>query len=296
MKIIRPAEITNAMVTTNVPELYANWSGSTTYAIGARVVRGDSVYESIQGSNLNNDPLTQPTWWIRIGSSQKMAPFDGQISDMVKSTSDIEITVQPGSIIDSVSYFGVKGTNAVLIVRDGLGGPIIYEDSQSLEGTQSVSWYQYFFFDPFLLRTQALFSNIPPVNDPHLTIIIEGVTDVQLGEVVMGRQYEMGCAAFGARSGIIDFSRKETDEFGTTTFVKRNFSKRVDCQIIIENFNLNRVQRTLYDVRSTPLTWIVADDPRFEEPLVVYGFYRDFTTEIAYPNHSLCNIEIEGLI
>ncbi len=296
MKIIRPAEITNAMVTTNVPELYADWSGSTTYAIGDPVVRGDSVYESIQGSNLNNDPLTQPTFWIRTGSSQKMAAFDGQVSDVVRHTTDIEIDVAPGQIIDSVSYFGLVANFATLIIRDGPGGPIIYEDRQSLQGAESVSWYQYFFFDPFLKRTQAVFSNIPPIADPHLTIIIEGQDPVELGEVVMGREYVLGCAAFGARAGIIDFSRKETDEFGTATFVRRNFSKRVDCQIIIDNFNLNRVQRTLYDVRATPLTWIVADDPRFEEPLVVYGFYRDFTTEIAYPNHSLCNIEIEGLI
>jgi hypothetical protein len=284
------------MVTTNVPELYANWSSATTYAIAARVVFGDSVYESVQAGNLNKNPETNPTWWIRIGSTQKMAAFDGQLSDLVKSTNSIVINVAPNSIIDAVSYFGILGTKAILKVTDGASGPTVFEEEILLDGSESISWYQYFFFDPFLTRTQVTFTGIPPIADPRITITIERIGDVQLGEVVMGRLYSLGCASFGATAGIIDYSRKDTDDFGNATFVRRAFSKRVECQVIIENFDLNRVQRVLYDIRATPLTWIVADDPRFEEPLVVYGFYRDFVTEIAYPNHSLCNIEIEGLI
>jgi hypothetical protein len=285
------------MITINVPELYATWSSATTYALAARVVFGDSVYESVQASNLNKNPETNPTWWIRIGSTQKMAAFDGQLSDVVKSNSNIQIIVQPNSLVDAVSYFGIVGNKAKLTVRDGgASGAIVFEDEIFLDGSESVSWYQYFFFDPFLSKNQALFTNIPPVGNPYIVITVEGVGNVQLGEVVMGRAYSLGCASFGATAGIIDYSRKDTDDFGNTTFVRRAYSKRVECQIVIENYDLNRVQRVLYDVRATPLTWIVADDPRFEEPLVVYGFYRDFTTEIAYPNHSLCNIEIEGLI
>jgi hypothetical protein len=298
MRIIRPTTISNAMVlSTTAVEAHANWASGTTYAVGANVVRGDSVYESIQASNLNKDPLTEPTWWVRISSSNKMAMFDGQINDMTTGTAPLTVTVQPGSIIDSVSLIGIFGFSAQLIVRDGgPSGAIVYDQTQSLQGGESISWYQYFFFDPFLIRTQALFSGIPPIGDPHLTIILDGVGEVKIGEAVMGRDYEIGCAAFGARAGIIDYSRKETDEFGNTTFVKRAFSKRVECQVIIDNAQLNRVQRTLYDVRATPLTWIVSDNPQYEEPMVIFGFYRDFTTEIAYPAQSLCNIEIEGLI
>jgi len=298
MKIIRPNPITSSMVTTNVAELYANWSSATTYALADRVVFGDSVYESVQSSNLNKNPETEPTWWIRIGSTQQMAAFDGQLSDVVTSTNDIEIIVQPNSIIDSISYFGLIGYKATITVKDGgASGVIVYEDEVFLDGSESVSWYQYFFFDPFLSKNQVLFTNIPPIGDPYIVITVEGLSGTrQVGEIVMGRLYSLGCAAFGATAGIIDYSRKDTDDFGNTTFVRRAFSKRVECQVIIQNFDLNRVQRVLYDVRATPLTWIVADDPRFEEPLVVYGFYRDFVTEIAYPNHSLCNIEIEGLI
>jgi len=41
--------------------------------------------------------------------------------------------------------------------------------------------------------------------------------------------------------------------------------------------------------------WIGADDDRFS-PLTMLGFYRDFNIDIAYPEHSLCRLEIEGLI
>jgi hypothetical protein len=190
----------------------------------------------VQAGNLNKNPETEPTWWIRIGSTQKMAAFDGQLSDVVTSTTDIEIIVEPASIIDSISYFGLIGSKATLTIRDGgATGAIVYENEVFLDGSESVSWYQYFFFDPFLSKNQVLFTDLPPASNPYIIITVEGSGEVQIGEVVMGRSYDLGCASFGATAGIIDYSRKDTDDFGNTTFVRRAYSKRVECQIVIEN-------------------------------------------------------------
>ncbi len=42
-----------------------NWSGATTYAQGETVTGSDSnVYQSIAGSNLNNDPISTEAFWI----------------------------------------------------------------------------------------------------------------------------------------------------------------------------------------------------------------------------------------
>ena len=55
------------------------------------------------------------------------------------------------------------------------------------------------------------------------------------------------------------------------------------------------MQSYLYTLRATPAVWIASDEIRFEETLIVYGFYKDFSTEISYPTFSKCNIEIESL-
>jgi hypothetical protein len=66
---------------------------------------------------------------------------------------------------------------------------------------------------------------------------------------------------------------------------------------MVHNSQLNRVQRLLYDLRAVPVVWLGNNDaPEFEEPMVVFGFYRDFSTDVAYPTVSFCSLEIEGLI
>ena len=42
------------------------WSSATTYATGDRVIYDTLTYESLQGSNLNQNPVTQTAWWVEI--------------------------------------------------------------------------------------------------------------------------------------------------------------------------------------------------------------------------------------
>ena len=300
MKIIRPSAISGSQVTSSAAEAYPVWSSATTYAAAARVVRGDSVYESAQASNLNKDPLTQPTWWLRTGPSNKMALFDGQTSQASTATTSLSVALQMDQKIDAVALVGLQGQFARVTVRaGGPDAPVLYSSQQPLAGGESQDWYQYFFYDPFIRRTQALFLDLGVLfNTPHITLEVLGATGatVAIGEAIVGRLYEIGHTQYSPQSSIIDYSRKETDEFGTTTFVKRAYSKRLTARVMLENTQLNRVHRTLSDLRATPIMWIASDLPQFEEPLTVFGFYRDFSTEIAYPTASLVSIEIEGLI
>lgn len=75
MKIIRPATITDAVLTTtNVEELVATaYNSGTTYAVNDKVsVAGSAglytIYQSLQGTNLNHTPSSSPTWWKNIGT------------------------------------------------------------------------------------------------------------------------------------------------------------------------------------------------------------------------------------
>ena len=118
---------------------------------------------------------------------------------------------------------------------------------------------------------------------------------VSAGEVVFGMLSDLGDTQYGVTSGIIDYSVKSTDQYGNTTLTKRAYSKRMSAKVQLDNTQLNRVQSFLYTIRATPCVWIGSDDPRMQEPLVIYGFYKDFSTEIPYPTYSLCSLEVEGL-
>ena len=223
--------------------------------------------------------------------------FDNVIGTSTTATTSLTVVYAPGAIFNSIALINVDAAVIKITIRDGLSGPIVYENIAGVTGSQSYSWYDYFFNDPLLKRTQTIFSNIPPYLNAHVTLELTNSIgmNVSLAQMLVGDLVTLGKTEYGASAGIVDYSIKQTDEFGTTTFVKRAFSKRLNASFNIENSNLNRVQSYLYTLRATPAVWIASDEARFEETLIVYGFYKDFSTEIAYPTFSRCNIEIESL-
>lgn len=296
--VTRAADIItgSGLVYTNLTNAYAEWSSGTTYAIGTYVSYGIyGTYLSLQNSNLNQNPLTATTYWTRTGPTNKMAAFDDQISSTSTSTSDIIFAVTASSI-DTVALLNVNGSRTAVAVSDASLKVPIYHNTQQLTGGDSVDWYGYFFYDADTVRNTSIYLDIPTASNVLISVKVTGVGTTAIGTFVTGVLKNLGNTQYGVSAGIIDYSRKDTDEFGNVTFIKRNYSKRINASVSLTNSNLNKVQRILYQIRATPVLWLASTDIQFEEPLITYGFYRDFSTEISYPTHSICNLQIEGLI
>lgn len=300
MKVIRPTKVAPAMlVSSTATETYSAWSGSVNYALNTWVVDSGVVYECIRYDAV---PIYPPTsnalYWTSRGPSNIWAMFDQQISTATTATEDLSVTLATG-MIDSIALIGVDGYNGSLVIRDGPGGPVIFSETLGFSGDVSTDWYQYFFFDPLTARTIGIFKDLPPYQTAHATITISGAAGatVGLGTLVFGLSSNIGATEYGAYAGMIDYSKKVTNSTtGVTTFTPGPFSKRLSVNLEIDNSQLNRVQRLLYGLRSTPCVWIGADNTELEEAMVVYGFFRDFTTAIPYATTSYCSLEIEGLV
>jgi hypothetical protein len=296
--VTRAADIItgSGLVYTNLTNAYAEWSSGTTYALGTSVSYGIlGTYISLQNSNLNQNPITATSYWSRTGPTNKMAVFDDQISSISSSSSDIIFAVTASSI-DTVALLNVTGSKTSIAVTDTGLKTKIYHNAQQLTGGDSLDWYSYFFYDSDTIRTMSVYMDIPTASNVLITIKISGTGTISLGSFITGIMKFIGDTQYGVSAGIIDYSRKDTDEFGNITFIKRNYSKRINASVSLTNANLNKVQRILYQIRATPVLWLASTDIQFEEPLITYGFYRDFSTEISYPTHSICNLQIEGLI
>lgn len=286
----------SGLIYSTVTDPNALWSSTTSYTQGQKVRYNEHIYESLAAStNLNKQPDISPTWWLDLGSDNIHAALDTQISTVSSATTEMTFVVKPG-VIDSVALINMNATIAEIAVVDPTEG-LVYNSTAGLSGATVYDWYQYFFYDPLLKRTQAIFYSIAPYVDALVTIRLRGsVGDtVSLAQAIFGSLQTIGTTQYGANVGIIDYSTKETDIYGTTTFVERAYSKRLNASVFVNNTDLNRVQNFLYSIRAKPSVWIASDDPTYEEALIVYGFYRDFSTEIAYPTTSLCGLEIEGL-
>lgn len=278
---------------TSATNAYAEWSSSTTYSLGQIVSYGIlGTYKSLQNSNLNKIPSTETAYWLRIAPTNKMACFDDKVSTATTSATTLDFVVL-GNSEDTISLLNLIGNSVSIAVSTN--STVNYTGTEQLAGSESIDWYSYFYFDQDTARTQANFFNIVGLANQYISVRING-TNVQIGNYVQGQIKQLGDTQYGASAGIIDYSKKETDEFGETTLTVRNYSKRMNSQLMISNSNINRVQRLLYSLRATPALWIGSDDLTYEEPLIVFGFYKDFSTEISYPTSSICNLEIEGLI
>ena len=284
------------LIYTNVTDPNPVYDSGTTYALNDKVRYNNKIYTSLQNSNTNHQPDTSPTWWYNEGADNMHACFDEQINTSSTATTKLVYIIKPGSV-DSIALINMQAVTARITAYDTTSGQVVSRRVAGLSGLDIFDWYQYFFFDPLLVRTQVTFTDFPVYPDVVFTVELEGNPSdlVSVAVMIFGLVESLGGTQYNATSGIVDYSIKSTNDFGDVTFVRRNFSKRLSAQVFIDNTGLNRAQRFLYSTRATPVVWIGSDDPRLEEALVVYGFYKEFSVEISYPTMSVCSLEIEGL-
>jgi hypothetical protein len=295
MKVVKPTTLTAAMlVSTDAAETYSAWNAATAYVLDDIVLRTttERLYQRLVAGTTATAPESDTVNWLDIAPSNKWAMFDGEISTATTKSTSLTVVLKPG-YVNSLALFGLVGSNLAVTVRDALAGNIVYTLSQDLDGTIIADWYQYF-FEPVVQLAEVVLTDLPPYGDAHITVALTGTGTVECGICLVGTFYTLGDTQYGASVGIIDYSRKVTDEFGVTTFVRRAYSKRMSAKLMLDNVQMNKVQRVLADLRATPCAWIGADDVTYA-PLVVYGFYKDFAIEVAYPTMSYCSLEVEGL-
>jgi hypothetical protein len=299
MKVIKPItfDALTMLLSSTAVEAYAAWSSATTYAKDAVVDYGTHYYKSLVNSNLNQIPsVVGSTFWVDIGPDNTHAMFDGQVSTTTTSSSPLVVVVKPG-LVNSLAMVGLIGSSVTVDMRDAGASPPIYSRTINLDGTILADWYMYF-FEPFVQLGEVVLTDIPPYSNGEITVTLESGGNVAIGELILGSVYDLGEAdmELGATIGIIDYSRKDTDpDTGKTTFVRRAFSKRMSGEFLLSNSQINEVQRILADIRAVPSVFIGSEASDYSS-LIVYGFYRDFSIDIAYPTKSFCRLEVEGLI
>lgn len=295
MKVIKPTTITSSnLVSSDATEAYSAWSSGTTYSLTNRVYLASTgrIYECIQAPNLNKSPDTNSAWWSDVGPMNKWAMFDETISTATTKATSLTVTMNPGAV-NSLTMLGLTGGSVAVTMTDGSGGTVVYSKTVPLDGTVITDWYEYFFESVKQLE-EIVLTDLPAYSFGYITVVLTG-TDVQCGHMSVGTAYDLGTTEQGATAGIIDFSRKDTSATGVTTFVKRGYAKRVSLRMVMNTADIAIAHKRLADLRATPCTWIGANDTATYSPLLVWGFYRDFSIDISGPMASYCTLEIEGM-
>jgi hypothetical protein len=194
----------------------------------------------------------------------------------------------------TLALIDMQATSVYVKIESVVDG-VIYEQTHTIKDTTELpDWYRYF-YNAIKKPKELSIENLTPIGDVTVTITVSNAYgDATLGTLVFGWTYAIGTVSYGARAGIIDYSRKETDDLGTTTFVRRAYAKRAEMSLSIDADQVDYVAAILAELRATPCLWRGADGSY--TILTVFGFYRDFSIDIQYPTFSVCSLTLEGLI
>lgn len=297
LKLVKPMAVTAAMLTTNVLENdYAAWVSGTTYALGDRVIRTSvhKVYERLVAGAGATAPESDATNWLEVGPTNRWKMFDGSNSTQTSRAGNITVTIAPGQVVNSIALLNVVATSVRIQVIDPVDGTV-YDKTTTMQAPLDLAdWYAYF-FGTIQAKTQVIATDLPNYGSASITVTITAATgNAACGVCLLGLSRSVGDfgVAYGCRIGITDYSRKEKNAFGDTSFIERAYSKRATLDMLIPRNQVDYVSSLLSSVRATPTLYIASDE---FESLAIYGFYKDWGVTIAYHDYSQCSLDIEGL-
>ena len=298
MRVIKSIETTDAILTdSNILENeHPLWVSGTTYSIDDKVIYQHRIYNRVIAGGGALTPDLDLTNWLDLGATNKYRMFDNIISSVSSRTGGIQFTLTPNQVVNGIALLNVNASTVRVVMTDPVEG-VVYDQTKELRGSGEVTDYFSYFFAPLVSLTDlntAIFLDLPTRPTATITVYISsGAALVEVGEVVYGIQSVIGRTNYGTSIGIKSYSRKDIDEFGKVTVVKRKNSKYCEYDVDIDNTNLVFVQRLFQDIDSVPCVFI--GNPDMEE-LIVYGFYSDFKSTISFPTVSKCVLRVEGLI
>ena len=143
-----PIDVTYAKLTaSNVAETeYGNYAAGTTHALGDRVIvpATHDVWESLAASNVGHTPATSPTWWVRVGPTNRMAMFDTSVSSQTTKSGGIDVTVAPGETVDTLALLNVNAATIRVRMTDPTDGVVYDQTTNMIAPISDPSWYMWF--------------------------------------------------------------------------------------------------------------------------------------------------------
>lgn len=297
MTIIKPLDIAANMLTSNVPiDDAPAWASGSTYALGARVVHRLRVWEALAAVPAGVEPgaetvtTANPAKWLDTGAVNRWRMFDDKVGTVTSREGSVAVTLQPGRAVTALAALNLNGLALEVTMTDPAEGEV-FHSATPLADVGVGNWYEYFFL-PIGRISDITLTNLPSYPAATLAVTVTSTDTAEVGSLSVGTQEEIGTACYGTSVGIIDYSRKEVDQYGNASILERSFAKRAEYGVVIETAQVSRVQRLLASIRARPVIWI-GDESM--EATIVYGFFKDFGITIAGPTMSDASITVEGL-
>ena len=292
MKFLKSVPINDTtLISSSVPETEAAWSVGTTYALDAVVRKNHKVYAAAQAANTGHDPeMDDGTWWIYVGPTNRYAMFDNSVGSATMGTDPITIVITPDESFNAIGFQNLVAESVqVSVVVDST---TIYDKTIDMEDRRALTGWWDFFFMPLDRTSTFTIEDLPPFGT--ITTVINGTS---CGAMLIGRMFYVGKTSDKPDLGVLDYTVKETNDYGVTSVTPRPTATRIDAKFMVDENRVDAVFNTLSNMSAEFVFWIVDESGRFSS-LTTLGLRGDFSITPTRTEGGICQgrLVIQGVI
>ncbi len=306
MKVVIPNTLTvqACSVTESDAADGAVWSASTAYAQGQKVRHQHYSYESLADNNKGNNPAESCSGigarWKPLGATLPWRMIDDKVETQTVGAAGQPLTFTvPFNRATAFGLLNLAGAQAEVVITDSAEG-VVFEQSYNLIrdiGDFSLWEYNYSYIEQDSSLVVSGIIPMPITGTLSVTLTPGAAEAPAVGAVVAGREHYVGATLWGgAEVGELDYSRKDTDEFGTTTFVRRSYASELSLELYVHPDREAAVHKLMRDVRALPCLWLGDNQDNGAQSLLLYGWKEDFRMSFEGPGNCALSLDLQGLI
>ncbi len=293
---------------TNLAQPYNEWLEATEYALNTMVVYKNHIYRTIVDKNKGVQPDLNTGKWLLFGVDNAFAAIDLHSSTATTiddGLTQIELTF-PIANFTHLALGGVQGGAMTIEEKDASGTILKTKDYPiGISRTNARNWYDYYYLPipdtsgagsglPIDILLDAV---LPITRNITLKLTRNAKGEAFIGSMVGGKGFDIGDAEYGVRMGLIDYSRKETDEYGITTLVRRRSRETMDIDIVSPAKHSQGNKRVVKEHLGQALMFIADPnkDSKFDN-LILFGYVDEYTTYLNNGVIARSNLLIEEVL
>lgn len=272
-------------------ENYEIWDSTKEYQTGDFVIFQNQIYKCATSGISSVSPNLDIYKWVNFGFMNSRRFMDNQVSTISTNKNDTQIVIKTEKEIDTIALFKLDGAFVEIYDKNGK----LLTEKINLTYKNSRSWWQYFFGE-WTYKHDAIIKLDKPYKGEITIKIYKGKFGANLGHLVLGNRFFIGVSIYGAKIGIVDYSKITSDEFGNKNFSKGKNAKFTDILVVVGSERVDTVREELEKLAGRVALFIGDEREYGYQSLMIFGYYKDFSILLDNYKTSECQISIEGVI
>jgi len=305
MRVIVPLVVTPAMLVSSSVAEPDTSVGEVVWASGAFskgdkriVVATHRLYAALADiASSVVSPDLDPMQWLDVGPTNRWAMFALDRNTQTVSASPIVVVIAPGKRVDAFALTGMEATEELIEME--VAAVPVYSYAENLITRVTTTWSEYFFGE-FGTKSSSVRFDLPPYVSGEITITITNdAGDAKCAACVIGNSFYIGSAELGAESLALNFSEIKREFDGSiSTLIQRRTVPKTTQNILLDKREVNKTRMLRTKLNAMPAVWSTLDDNNADgyfEALLILGVYKEWTINMAHPEHAKITLELEEI-